>query len=394
MAVCEGRTFRYSNASVQSFAAVVGKAEADGPYGNEFDEVISDNKGTAKTWEQAEALFQQKALGHAMRKAQLSPEKMELVIAGDLLNQCTGSSYGLKDYYIPFLGIYGACSTFAEGLLLAAALVNAGYVDNAAAVTSSHFSSAERQFRFPLNYGGVRTPTAQWTATAAGAAIVASQPKPPYIRAATVGKIQDMGITDLNNMGAAMAGAAYDTITRHFRHMGTHPESYDLIITGDLGQVGSDLLHDLFRRDGVAIEKWHKDCGLMIFDRESQDVHAGGSGCGCGASMMCAHFLRRVERGDLGRILFVATGALMSPTMVQQGGSIPGIAHAVEISAKSEGRYGYVYGICAGVCYRRAYMRCGAAAYRPYKAHPRKNTHLVRCGGRYTRGGGALQAAR
>ena len=334
MAVCEGRTFRYSNASVQSYAAVVGKAEADGPYGNEFDEVIPDNKGTAQTWEQAEALFQQKALGHAMRKAQLSPEKMELVIAGDLLNQCTGSSYGLKDYYIPFLGIYGACSTFAEGLLLAAALVNAGYVDNAAAVTSSHFSSAERQFRFPLNYGGVRTPTAQWTATAAGAAIVASQPKPPYIRAATVGKIQDMGITDLNNMGAAMAGAAYDTITRHFKHMGTHPESYDLIITGDLGQVGSGLMHDLFKRDGVAIEKWHKDCGLMIFDRESQDVHAGGSGCGCGASMMCAHFLRRVERGDLGRILFVATGALMSPTMVQQGGSIPGIAHAVEISAK------------------------------------------------------------
>lgn len=334
MAVCEGRTFRFSNASVQSFAAVVGKAEADGPYGNEFDEVISDNKGTAQTWEQAEALFQQKALGHAMRKAYLSPEKMELIIAGDLLNQCTGSSYGLKDFYVPFLGIYGACSTFAEGLLLAAALVNAGYVDNAAAVTSSHFSSAERQFRFPLNYGSVRTPTAQWTATASGAAIVGSQPKPPYIRAATIGKIQDMGITDLNNMGAAMAGAAYDTITRHFRHTGTHSESYDLIITGDLGKVGSDLLHDLFARDGVAIEKYHKDCGLMIYDLESQDVHAGGSGCGCGASMMCAHFLRRVERGDLGRILFVATGALMSPTMVQQGGSIPGIAHAVEITAK------------------------------------------------------------
>lgn len=334
MAVCEGRTFRFSNASVQSFAAVVGKAEADGPYGNEFDEVISDNKGTAQTWEQAEALFQQKALGHAMRKAYLSPEKMELIIAGDLLNQCTGSSYGLKDYYVPFLGIYGACSTFAEGLLLAAALVNAGYVDNAAAVTSSHFSSAERQFRFPLNYGSVRTPTAQWTATAAGAAIVGSQPKPPYIRAATIGKIQDMGITDLNNMGAAMAGAAYDTISRHFRHTGTHPESYDLIITGDLGKVGSDLLRDLFSRDGVSIEKYHKDCGLMIYDLESQDVHAGGSGCGCGASMMCAHFLRRVERGDLGRILFVATGALMSPTMVQQGGSIPGIAHAVEITAK------------------------------------------------------------
>ena len=334
MAVCEGKTFRYSNASILSYAAVAGKAESDGPYGDEFDEVIEDNKGTAETWEQAEALFQQKALGHAMDKAGLIPEKMDLVLAGDLLNQCTGSSYGLKDFYIPFLGIYGACSSFAEGLLLAGAMVNAGYVDNAAAVTSSHYSSAERQFRFPLNYGGVRTPTAQWTATASGAAIVSSVPKAPYIRAATIGKIQDMGIKDLNNMGAAMAGAAYDTISRHFRHMGTHPESYDLIITGDLGQVGSEMLYELFRRDGVALEQHHKDCGLLLFDREKQDVHAGGSGCGCSASMMCGHFLKRVESGELNRILFCATGALMSPTMVQQGGSIPGIAHAVEITSK------------------------------------------------------------
>lgn len=334
MSVCEGKTFRYNKASIQAYASVVGKTESDGPYGGEFDEVIEDNKGTAETWEQAEALFQTKALQHAMDKAGLKSEDMDLMIAGDLLNQCTGSSYGLKDFYIPFLGIYGACSTFAEGLLIAGAMVNAGYVDNAAAVTSSHYSSAERQFRFPLNYGGVRTPTAQWTATASGAAIISPAPKPPYIRAATVGKIQDMGITDLNNMGAAMAGAAYDTISRHFRHMGTHPESYDLIITGDLGQVGSDILHDLFKRDGVAVEKYHKDCGLMLYDRESQDVHAGGSGCGCGASMMCGHFLKRVESGDLKKILFCATGALMSPTIVQQGGSIPGICHAVEITAQ------------------------------------------------------------
>lgn len=334
MAVCEGRTFRFSNASVLSYAAVVGKAEGDGPYGSEFDEIIPDNKDSAKTWEQAEALFQQKALGRAMQKAQLTTDNMELVIAGDLLNQCTGSSYGLKEYYIPYLGIYGACSTFAQGLLLGAALVNAGYVDNAAAVTSSHYSSAERQFRFPLNYGGVRTPTAQWTATAAGAAIITPAQKPPYIRAATAGKIQDMGITDLNNMGAAMAGAAYDTIARHFKHTGANPESYDLIITGDLGQVGSDILYDLFKRDGISIEKYHKDCGLMLYDRETQDVHAGGSGCGCSASMMCGHFFRRVECRELSRILYVATGALMSPTMVQQGGSIPAIAHAVEISAK------------------------------------------------------------
>lgn len=334
MPKCEGKTFKFDNASILSFGTAAGKVESDGPYGGEFDEIIEDNKGTADTWEQAEGLFQQKALGHAMEKAGLETHQMQLLIAGDLLNQCTGSSYGLKEFYIPFLGIYGACSTFAEGLLLAAALVNAGYVDNAAAVTSSHFSSAERQYRFPLNYGGVRTPTAQWTVTAAGAAIVTAAHEAPFIRHATVGKIQDMGITDQNNMGAAMAGAAYDTISRHFKHTGRNPEDYDLIITGDLGQVGTDMLRELFLRDGISIEKRHEDCGLLIYDREKQDVHAGGSGCGCGASMMCGHFLKRVQSGELERVLFCATGALMSPTMVQQGGSIPGICHAVEITAK------------------------------------------------------------
>lgn len=323
--------------SVISYAAVVGKAENEGPYGGEFDEVIEDNKGGADTWEQSEALFQRRAVGHVLRKAELTPDKIDLVIAGDLLNQCVGSSYGLKDYYMPFLGIYGACSTFAEGLLLSAALVNAGYLDTAIASTSSHFSTAERQFRFPLNYGGVRTPTAQWTATAAGAALVGFSGKPPFIRAATIGKIEDMGITDLNNMGAAMAGAAYDTLSRHMKHRGTHPQDYDVIITGDLGQVGSDLLYDLFQRDGVSLKEYHKDCGLMIYDRASQDVHAGGSGCGCSASMICGHFLKRVQSGELKRILYCATGALMSPTMVQQGGSIPGIAHCVEISSEQGG---------------------------------------------------------
>ena len=333
MKICEGKTFCFRKASILSYAAVVGKAENEGPYGGEFDEVIVDNKGGEDTWEQAESLFQTKAVGHVLRKAELTPDKIDIMIAGDLLNQCVGSSYGLKEYFIPYLGIYGACSTFAEGLLLSAALVNAGYVDTAIASTSSHFSTAERQFRFPLNYGGVRTPTAQWTATAAGAALVCSGDKPPFIRSATVGKIQDMGISDLNNMGAAMAGAAYDTLSRHFKHRASHPEDYDLIITGDLGQVGSDLLYDLFSRDGVDIKKYHKDCGLMIYDRDKQDVHAGGSGCGCSASMICGHFLKRVQNGELKRILYCATGALMSPTVVQQGGSIPGIAHCVEITS-------------------------------------------------------------
>ena len=252
MKYCEGKTMCFRKPSVIAYAAVVGKAENEGPYGGEFDEVVEDNKAGSDTWEQAESLFQQRAVGHVLRKSGLEPDRIDLMIAGDLLNQCVGSSYGLKDYFIPYLGIYGACSTFAEGLLLSAALVNAGYIDTAIASTSSHFSTAERQFRFPLNYGGVRTPTAQWTATAAGAALVGFSGKPPFIRAATVGKIEDMGITDLNNMGAAMAGAAYDTLTRHMKHRGTHPQDYDVIITGDLGQVGSDLLYDLFQRDGVS----------------------------------------------------------------------------------------------------------------------------------------------
>ncbi len=330
---CEGKTFRYDKASIECFAAVAGSVEGNGPYGDEFDEILTDNKGGAETWEQAESLLQKKAVGLVLQKASLTPDKIDLLFAGDLLNQCVGSSYGLKDFYIPHIGIYGACSTFALGLLMTGAMVNAGYAEKAIAVTSSHFSSAERQFRFPLNYGSVRTPTAQWTATAGGAALVSSCGKAPFIRSATVGKIEDMGITDANNMGAAMAGAAYETITRHLRHTATHPDNYDLIITGDLGEVGSQLLYDLFKRDGVAIEKFHRDCGLMIYDREKQDVHAGGSGCGCSASMMCAHFLKRVQSGELKRILFCATGALMSPTVVQQGGTIPGIAHVVEITS-------------------------------------------------------------
>ncbi len=330
---CEGKTFHYNKASIEYFAAVGGSVEGEGPYGDEYDEIITDNKGGAKTWEQAESLLQKKAVSLVLQKADLTPDKIDLLLAGDLLNQCVGSSYGLKEFYIPHIGIYGACSTFALGLLMTGAMVNAGYADRAIAVTSSHFSSAERQFRFPLNYGSVRTPTAQWTATASGAALVSNCGKAPFIRAATVGKIEDMDITDANNMGAAMAGAAYETITRHLRHTATHPENYDLIITGDLGAVGSELLYDLFKRDGVDLRNHHRDCGLMIYDREKQDVHAGGSGCGCSASIMCAHFLKRVQSGELKRILFCATGALMSPTMVQQGGSIPGIAHAVEITS-------------------------------------------------------------
>ncbi len=258
---------------------------------------------------------------------------MDFLFAGDLLNQCVASAYGARDTSIPFYGLFGACSTMAESLGLASIFVDSGAAVNAAAVTSSHFCSAERQFRLPVNYGGQRTPTAQWTATAAGCAIVSPHGAPPYVKAVTVGKIKDMGITDANNMGAAMAEAAHDTISRHLANMGQSIDAFDLILTGDLGKVGSDILTELFQKDNIDISEKHNDCGLMLYDLEKQDVHAGGSGCGCSASVLCGYILPEIAAGRLKNVLFAATGALMSPTIVQQGESIPGISHAVHISA-------------------------------------------------------------
>ena len=320
--------------SVIAYAAVVGKAENEGPYGGEFDEVVEDNKAGSDTWEQAESLFQQRAVGHVLRKSGLEPDRIDLMIAGDLLNQCVGSSYGLKDYFIPYLGIYGACSTFAEGLLLSAALVNAGYIDTAIASTSSHFSTAERQFRFPLNYGGVRTPTAQWTATAAGCTLLSAQGPGPYITHVTCGKIVDQGITDPNNMGAAMAPAAYDTLRAYFADTHTGPADYDAIFTGDLGELGHEIVMDLFRQDGVDMTRNYEDCGMLLYDRDRQDMHAGGSGCGCSAAVFNGYLLTGLKQGRWRRILFAPTGALLSPTSSFQGESIPGICHLVCVSTE------------------------------------------------------------
>lgn len=320
--------------SVIAYAAVVGKAENEGPYGGEFDEVVEDNKAGSDTWEQAESLFQQRAVGHVLRKSGLEPDRIDLMIAGDLLNQCVGSSYGLKDYFIPYLGIYGACSTFAEGLLLSAALVNAGYIDTAIASTSSHFSTAERQFRFPLNYGGVRTPTAQWTATASGCTILSDEGPGPYITHVTCGKIVDKGIRDANNMGAAMAPAAYDTLSAFFRDTGTTPQDYDAIFTGDLGELGHAIVRDFFRRDGMELDERYQDCGMLLYDRKQQDMHAGASGCGCSASVLNGYLLTQMRQGRWQRIVFAPTGALLSPVSTCQGESIPSICHAVCLSAQ------------------------------------------------------------
>ncbi|MBP1545979.1 MAG: stage V sporulation protein AD [Oscillospiraceae bacterium] len=319
--------------SVHSYAAIVGKKEGDGPLGKHFDAVYQDTYFGQDSWEKAESEMLRLTVLKALEKGGLTKEDVNYMFAGDLLNQCTTTSYGLRDLEIPLLCVYGACSTMAESLLLASLMTDSGIGGNVAAVTSSHFCSAERQFRFPLSYGGIRTPTAQWTCTASGAAIVTPQSDiGPYIKGVTIGKIVDMGVCDANNMGAAMAPAAAYVIKTHLNDRGLTPEDFDLIITGDLGRVGGTLLIELLAEEGINISSRYKDCGTMMFDYENQDVHAGGSGCGCCASVLCGYFLDKVRSGEYKNILFCATGALMSTTITQQGESIPGISHAVHIS--------------------------------------------------------------
>ena len=318
---------------ITAWASVVGKKEGEGPLGSAFDLVIPDGKYGEKTWEQAETKLQRTALDLALEKGRLGHSRLDLVLSGDLLNQCVGSSYALRRTGVPALGLYGACSTMAEGLLLAGAAVNAGYVNHAAALSSSHFAAAERQYRFPLAYGGPRTPTAQWTVTGAGAVLVSQTGKGPRLTAATVGTVEDKGIADANNMGAAMAWAACRSISAHLEDLGLTPEAYDLIVTGDLGKLGSDILRECFGGDGIELGERYTDCGLRIFDRQTQDVHCGGSGAGCSAAVLAAELLPGLAAGRWRRILFCGTGALLSPTTVQQKRSIPAVCHCVAIES-------------------------------------------------------------
>ena len=322
--------------SIVSYGTAVGRMEGEGPLGSCFDYVSEDSGFGENTWEKAESRLQQHAFEQALLRGSIAESDISFVFAGDLLNQCTGSAYSMRNNGLRFVGMYGACSTMAETLCMAAIFADNSVGTLCAALTSSHFCSAERQFRFPETYGGQRPPTAQWTATASGCAVVGAHSEAPFIKTVTIGTIIDMGIKDANNMGAAMAPAAFDTLKTHFANTGTKPEDYDLILTGDLGYVGSEILRDLFLQDGITLGERYNDCGLMLFDREKQDVHAGGSGCGCSASVLCGHILPRVKKGELKNVLFAATGALMSPTLVQQGESIPGISHCVHISSSYE----------------------------------------------------------
>ena len=331
---------------VAGYGSVGGRREARGPLAKEFDTLITETQCGEKTWEKAESTFARTALETALRRAGVSAADLCAVFAGDLQCQCTASAYLMRDVDAPYLGLYGACSTMAEGLGLAACMVAGGMMHTAAALSSSHFCAAERQFRTPLDYGGKRTPTAQWTVTGAGAVVLApggpglpADGAPVHIAGAAFGRVVDAGVTDITNMGAAMAPAAWDTIARYLAATGRTPAGLDAIFTGDLGLVGSRLLVRLAQLDGAALEN-HRDCGLLIYDRTRQAVGAGGSGAGCSACALCAHILPGLAAGRWRRVLLVSTGALMSQLTAQQGQSIPAVAHLVELAAGTSGQEG------------------------------------------------------
>ena len=318
-------------AVILSHAAVGGRQEGEGPLSEYFDHLSGDSFFGEKTWEKAESAMQKQALSKALEKANLAVEDLDYILAGDLLNQCIGTSFGLRDFGIPFYGLYGACSTMGESLALGSLLVAGGFAKRAGAMTSSHFCTAERQYRMPVPYGSQRTPTAQWTATASGCAILGDEGQGPRITVVTCGKIVDKGVTDANNMGAAMAPAAYDTLRAHFSATGTGPKDYDLVLTGDLGVLGRQIVADFFAADGVDMGENYQDCGMLLYDIQKQDMHAGASGCGCSASVLCGYLLGQMEARHLKKILFAPTGALLSPTSSFQGESVPGICHALTI---------------------------------------------------------------
>lgn len=325
---------------------VVGEKEGQGPLGKDFDIVLNDDMYGEKSWEKAESKMLKEAMLRAVSRAGLKQDDIDIMLSGDLINQLMSSSFAARDLHLPFLGLYGACSTMTESLVLGSMLADGGFSQYTLVGASSHFCTAERQFRTPVEHGNQRPPSAQWTATAAGAAVIASadcmhdkskgKPKAVRVESATVGKVMDAGIKDANQMGAAMAPAAVDTLLNHLEDMGRNLDYYDLVATGDLGFIGKDIMMDLLNGAGLnkkMIFSHYDDCGTMLFSKE-QDVHAGGSGCGCSASVFCGHLLKQMEQGKLKRLLLMSTGALLSTVSPFQGESIPGIAHAISLEVE------------------------------------------------------------
>lgn len=317
--------------SMISNSSIVGPKEGEGPLSKYYDRILKDDYFGEESWEKAESKMLKEVVKDAINKSGRSNTGINFMLAGDLLNQIVSSSFAARDLQIPFIGLYGACSTMAESMSIGSLLIDGGFAEAVVCATSSHFSSAERQYRFPLEQGTQRPPFAQWTVTGAGAAVLAETGNGPYITHVTIGKVLDFGVKDANNMGAAMAPAAVDTITTHLNDTGRSPDYYDLIITGDLGNVGKTILQDLMLKEGFDVKNIYNDCGSMIFDGMKQDTHAGGSGCGCAAVVLNGYIATEMKKGNLNKVFLVATGALLSPTTSWQGESIPAIAHGVAI---------------------------------------------------------------
>ena len=317
--------------TITSTACIVGPKESDGPLASYFDKCLDDEFWGEETWEKAESKIIKETVSLAVAKSKIASQEIDYCFAGDLLNQCISSSFGLRELNIPFFGVFGACSTFVESMCLGSVFIDGRGAQNVLCATSSHFCSAEKQFRFPLELGNQRPPTSQWTVTGSGAAVLSKSGNGPYITHITPGKIVDLGIKDANNMGAAMAPAAVDTLLTHFKDTGRAPSYYDLILTGDLGHIGKEITIDMMKTHGYNIKSNYNDCGVLIFDKATQDTHSGGSGCACCGTVFSGYVFQQLQQKKVQKVLLIATGALTNATSAQQGESIPGIAHAVSI---------------------------------------------------------------
>lgn len=326
------QTYLLSNpVTIKEAASIVGPKEKDGPLSSYFDTCLEDEFWGEKSWEKAESKIVKETINSLISKSNIAHNDIDFCFAGDLLNQCIASSFAYRESNIPYIGLFGACSTFIESMMVASAFIDGGFANNTICSASSHFCSAEKQFRFPLELGNQQPPSSQWTVTGSGATLLSNSGNGPFITSFTPGKIVDMGIKDANNMGAAMAGAAKDTLLTHLKDLGRAPSYYDAIFTGDLGHIGKDILTDLCMQEGYNIKSNYNDCGVLIFDKNSQDTHAGGSGCGCIATVFSSYIYKQLKEKKYKKVLMIATGALMNSTSTQQGESIPGIAHAISI---------------------------------------------------------------
>jgi stage V sporulation protein AD len=316
---------------IAAAANIVGPMEGDGPLAAQFDWIMDDILFGELTFERAESKMLRESAKLALRKINWQPQEIDFFLAGDLLNQIISANFAARGIEAPFLGLFGACSTFAEAIMIGSMLIDGGFAARVLVASGSHHNAAERQFRFPIEQGAQRPPFAQWTVTGSGALALADQGQGPVVTMGTAGKVVDLGISDPNNMGAAMAPAAADTLINHFQDTGSAPADYDLILTGDLGTVGSEALKNLMKMQGYLLEGNYCDCGTLIYDLARQDVHAGGSGCGCSSVVFTGSIWKQLNQGRYRKVLLEATGALMSPTSSQQGETIPGVAHAVVV---------------------------------------------------------------